>query len=66
MRPGSLLCSRNARPQKALVGRAQSDTTKPPSMKREAADSEIVGRAQLEATLTTLLGNKGSELEGAL
>ena len=35
-------------------------------MKREAADSEIVGRAQLEATLTTLLGNKGSELEGAL
>ena len=35
-------------------------------MKMGAADSEFVGRVQLEATLTTLLGNKGSELEGAL
>jgi hypothetical protein len=31
MEPDDLLCSRNARPQKALVGRAQWKINQPPS-----------------------------------
>ena len=31
MEPDDLLCSRNARPQKALIGRAQWKINKPPS-----------------------------------
>jgi hypothetical protein len=33
MEPDDLLCSRNARPQKALVGRAQWKINQPPSLK---------------------------------
>ena len=33
MEPDELLCSRNARPQKALVGRAQWKLHQPPSLK---------------------------------
>jgi hypothetical protein len=40
MEPDDLLCSRNARPQKALVGRAQWKINQPPSLKRERASSE--------------------------
>ena len=43
MEPDDLLCSRNARPKKALVGRAQWKINQPPSLKRE--------RASLEGTL---------------
>ncbi len=32
MEPDDLLCSRNARPQKALVGRAQWEIIQPPSL----------------------------------
>jgi hypothetical protein len=35
MEPDDLLCSRNARPQKALVGRAQWKINQPPSLKRD-------------------------------
>ena len=35
MRADDLLCSRNARPPKALVGRAQWKINQPPSLKRE-------------------------------
>ena len=41
MEPDDLLCSRNARPQKALVGRAQWKINQPPSLKRERASLEI-------------------------
>ena len=34
MEPDDLLCSRNARPQKALVGRAQEKINQPPSLGR--------------------------------
>jgi hypothetical protein len=34
MEPDDLLCSRNARPQKALVGRAQWKLSQPPSLER--------------------------------
>ena len=34
MEPDDLQCSRNARPQKALVGRAQWKINQPPSLKR--------------------------------
>ena len=34
MEPDDLLCSRNARPQKALVGRAQWKIDQAPSLKR--------------------------------
>ena len=37
MEPDDLLCSRNARPPKALVGRAQWKISQPPSLKRERA-----------------------------
>ena len=33
MEPDDLLCSRNARPQKALVGRAQWKINQPPSLR---------------------------------
>jgi hypothetical protein len=47
MEPDDLLCSRNARPQKALVGRAQWKINQPPSLKRERASLEksIFGRS---------------------
>ena len=35
MEPDDLQCSRNARPQKALVGRAQWKINQPPSLERE-------------------------------
>jgi len=34
MEPVDLPCSRNARPQKALVGRAQWEVNQPPSLKK--------------------------------
>ena len=34
MEPDDLLCSRNARPEKALVGRAQWKINQPPSLAR--------------------------------
>jgi len=34
MEPEDLLCSRNARPKKALVGRAQWKIIQPPSLER--------------------------------
>jgi len=34
MEPDDLLCSRNARPQKALVGRAQGKINQHPSLTR--------------------------------
>jgi len=33
MEPDDLLCSRNARPEKALVGRAQWKINQPPSLR---------------------------------
>jgi len=40
MEADDLLCSRNARPRKALVGRAQWKITQSPSLKRERASLE--------------------------
>jgi len=40
MEPGDLLCSRNARPEKALVGRAQWKINQPPSLRREQTSLE--------------------------
>jgi hypothetical protein len=40
MEPDDLLCSRNARPPKALVGRAQWKINQPPSLKRQRASWE--------------------------
>jgi hypothetical protein len=40
MEPDDLLCSRNARPGKALVGRAQWKINQPPSLERERASLE--------------------------
>ncbi len=40
MEPDDLLCSRNARPEKALVGRAQWKINQPPSLKRERVSLE--------------------------
>ena len=40
MEADDLLCSRNARPQKALVGHAQWKINQPPSLERERASLE--------------------------
>jgi hypothetical protein len=40
MEPDDLLCSRNARLKKALVGRAQWKINQPPSLKKERASLE--------------------------
>ena len=40
MEPDDLPCSRNVRPGKALVGRAQWKINQPPSLKREQASLE--------------------------
>jgi hypothetical protein len=40
MEADDLLCSRNAQPQKALVGRAQWKINQPPSLKKERASLE--------------------------
>jgi len=50
MEPDELLCSRNARPQKALVGRAQEKLNQPPSLEG--------WRASLEGSLDAR--NRGS------
>jgi hypothetical protein len=39
----NLLCSRNARPQKALVGRAQWEINQPPFLKRSRASLDGKG-----------------------
>jgi hypothetical protein len=43
MEPDDLLCSRNARPRKALVGRAQWKINQPPSLERSRASLEGAG-----------------------
>ena len=43
MEPDDLLCSRNARPQQALVGRAQWKINQPPSLR----DNELAWRESL-------------------
>jgi hypothetical protein len=48
MEPDDLLCSRNARPPKALVGRAQWKINQPPSLKRMT--SELGGATFLLVT----------------
>ncbi len=50
-----LLCSRNARPEKALVGRAQWKINQPPSLKRKRASFE-------GSFIVSLDGRNGNEL----
>jgi len=58
MEPDDLLCSRNARPGKALVGHAQWKINQPPSLKRE--------RASLEGSSVTSLDGRNWTDRGAL
>ena len=58
MEPDDLLCSRNARPQKALVGRAQWKIYQPPSLERE--------RASLEGSSETSLDERSWTTTGAI
>ncbi len=48
MEPDDLLCPRNARPQKALVGRAQWKINQPPSLKKKRASLEGASVASLD------------------
>jgi hypothetical protein len=48
MEPVDLLCSHNARPQKALVGRTQWEINPPPSLKRYRASLEGSSVASLD------------------
>ena len=58
MEPDDLLCSRNARPQKALVGRAQWKINQPPSLERQ--------RASLEGSFVTSLDGRIETSTGAI
>jgi len=69
MEPDDLLCSRNARPQKALVGRAQWKINQPPSLTRWRVSLEesfkgmkVVQRPQR----STKLGRRGRIVEKCL
>jgi hypothetical protein len=52
MEADDLLCSRNARPRKALVGRAQWKINQPPSLKR--APSSLEGPIFMRKVLVRL------------
>ena len=56
MEPDDLLCSRNARPQKALVGRAQWKINQPPSLKRERASLAGSSAPLLDGRIRTNIG----------
>jgi hypothetical protein len=56
MEPDDLLCSRNARPQKALVGRAQWEINQPPSLKRKRASLEGTSVSSLDGRSRTKHG----------
>jgi hypothetical protein len=56
MEPDDLLCSRNARPQKALVGRAQWKINQPPSLERKRASFEGSFVASLDGRNETSTG----------
>ena len=56
MEPDDLLCSRNARPQKALVGRAQWKINQPPSLgdnEQAWGINEMGGARRMRAVETT-------------
>jgi hypothetical protein len=55
--PDDLLCSRNARPQKALVGGAQRKILQPPSVKSEQARSSMPP-IPLETTMAVMDENE--------
>ena len=56
MEPDDLLCSRNARPEKALVGRAQWKINQPPSLEgNEQAWKEQVYRSNQRSLLSIQL-----------
>jgi len=69
MEPDDLLCSRNARPRKALVGRAQWKINQPPSLRdnerawREHYRNVHVRRAQSRAALATPSNTREEEEE---
>jgi hypothetical protein len=54
MEADDLLCSRNARPQKALVGRAQWKINQPPSLKREQPSSDRSIRMEQDMPVSIL------------
>src|SRR5207344_1422584 len=56
MEPDDLLCPRNARPQKALVGRAQWKINQPPSLERERASLEESSAPLLDGRIRTNMG----------
>ena len=56
MEPDDLLCSRNARPQKALVGRAQWKINQPPSLERKRASFDGSFVASLDGRNETSTG----------
>jgi hypothetical protein len=66
MEPDDLLCSRNARPQKALVGRAQWEINQVPSLKRSRAslEGDLYCSRRVKDNLGTFLNAMWRRLEG--
>jgi hypothetical protein len=58
MEPDDLLCSRNARPEKALVGRAQWKISQPPSLER----NEQAWREHVYRSMRAVKGSLGHSL----
>ena len=56
MEADDLLCSRNARLGKALVGRAQGKLNRPPSLKRKRASLEGLPATSFEGHLEREVG----------
>ncbi len=55
MEPDDLLCSRNARPEKALVGRALWKINQPPSLER----SEQAWKEHVYSSMRAVKGSLG-------
>jgi hypothetical protein len=58
MEPDDLLCSRNARPQMALVGRAQWKINQPPSLR----ENELALKEHLYRSMRAVKGSLGHSL----
>jgi hypothetical protein len=62
MEPDDLLCSRNARLKKALVGRAQWKINQPPSLKRKQASFDGSSATSLDGRSGTNKGGLTQEI----
>ena len=66
MQPDDLLCSRNARPQKALVGRAQWKINQPPSLRDNERAWRVINRGECSFDARSVKDGLAEMVPGAL